>query len=193
MIEAMRLAWTLCLLLAACARSEDASVLAEDNDEARAVEHVRSSEENDAAVALGDRRPSIQDDANILEFGPDGAPPIFSLRCDGRRGLYLQRHGAAPTGDLPMMLLTIADILMKNIFHQPVRGTFELVELSLVFAVFCGLPEIFRRDANIVVDVFDHLLRSGSVSAAGSAGSVSSAGSLTRFTRLPRPAGRPRR
>lgn len=64
-----------------------------------------------------------------------------------------------------MMLLTIADILMKNIFHQPVRGTFELVELSLVFAVFCGLPEIFRRDANIVVDVFDHLLRSGSVSA----------------------------
>jgi hypothetical protein len=96
------------LLLAACARSEDASVLAEDNDQARAVEHVRSSDENDAAVALGSWRPAIQgDDSNVLEFGPDGAPPIFSLRCDGRRGLYLQRHGAASTADLPMMLLTI--------------------------------------------------------------------------------------
>lgn len=95
------------LLLAACARSEDANVLAEDNDEARTVEHVRTPEEDDGGVALGEWRASVQDDANVLEFGPAGATPVFSLRCDGRRGLFLQRHGAAPTGDLPMMMLTM--------------------------------------------------------------------------------------
>ena len=95
------------LVLAACARSEDANVLAEDNDEARAVEHVRTPEEDDGGVALGEWRASVQDDANVLEFGPAGAAPVFSLRCDGRHGLFLQRHGAAPTGDLPMLLLTL--------------------------------------------------------------------------------------
>jgi len=95
------------LMLAACARSEDASILAEDNDQARTVEHVRTPEQDDEAVALGEWRASVQDDANVLEFGPAGATPVFSLRCDGRRGLFLQRHGAAAAGDLPTMLLTM--------------------------------------------------------------------------------------
>jgi TRAP-type C4-dicarboxylate transport system permease small subunit len=57
-----------------------------------------------------------------------------------------------------MMLLTIVDILSKNMFNRPISGTFELVELSLVFAVFLGIPVIFLKDANIVVDVLDHML-----------------------------------
>ena len=32
---------------------------------------------------------------------------MFSLRCDGRRGAFLQRHGAALAGDLPTMLVTV--------------------------------------------------------------------------------------
>ena len=36
-----------------------------------------------------------------------GAPPLFSLRCDARRGLLLQRHGPAPAGDLPVMLVSV--------------------------------------------------------------------------------------
>ena len=42
-----------------------------------------------------------------LEFGPAGAPPLFSLRCDARRGVLLQRHGQAPAGDLPVMLVSV--------------------------------------------------------------------------------------
>jgi TRAP-type C4-dicarboxylate transport system permease small subunit len=57
-----------------------------------------------------------------------------------------------------MMLVTIVDIISKNLFNRPIGGTFELVELSLVFAVFLGIPDIFRKDANIVVDVLDHML-----------------------------------
>lgn len=60
-----------------------------------------------------------------------------------------------------MTFLTIADILMKNIFHRPISGTFEMVELALVVAVFLGFPEIFRGQTNIVVDIVDHLFRPG--------------------------------
>jgi TRAP-type C4-dicarboxylate transport system permease small subunit len=62
-----------------------------------------------------------------------------------------------------MTFLTIADILMKNIFHRPISGTFEMVELALVVAVFLGFPEIFRGQTNIVVDIVDHLFRPGLV------------------------------
>ncbi|MDQ8758051.1 hypothetical protein RCO27_17630 [Sphingosinicella sp. LHD-64] len=109
MTMAVRTAFPLALLLlaGACARSEDASVVADTNGQTTAVERVRTPEQDDNEVALGEWRDSLQDDAAALEFGPAGAPPLFSLRCDGRRGTLLQRHGAALTGDLPTMLITV--------------------------------------------------------------------------------------
>jgi hypothetical protein len=49
----------------------------------------------------------LQDTQAVLEFGPAGSAPAFSIGCDGRRNLLLQRHGAAPPGDLPVMLITV--------------------------------------------------------------------------------------
>lgn len=57
-----------------------------------------------------------------------------------------------------MMLLTIADIVMKNLFHRPLSGTFELVEFLMVISVFFGMPEVFRSQSNICVDLIDHLV-----------------------------------
>jgi hypothetical protein len=119
------------LLLAGCARSEDASVVAEDNDQARAVERVRTPEQDDEAVALGEWHDAIQNDAPALEFGPAGAMPIFSLRCDGRHGLYLQRHGLAPGGDLPMMLLTIGSET-RRLPLVAVGGTSPMMRASVM-------------------------------------------------------------
>ena len=95
------------LWLAACARSEEASLAPPDENALREVETVRTPERDDEEIALGDWRDSLQDDRPALEFGPQGAPPLFSLRCDERRGINLQRHGAALVGDLPMMLVSI--------------------------------------------------------------------------------------
>lgn len=97
------------ILLAACARSEDASTLPADNNILRPVEQVRSTDREDSQVAIGEWRASLQDEARALEFGPAGAPPLFSLRCDARRGVVLQRHGVPPSGDLPMMIVTIGN------------------------------------------------------------------------------------
>jgi hypothetical protein len=94
------------LLAAACARSEDAS-LATDTNGAGVVERVRTPEQDDEEIALGEWRDTLQDQDAALEFGPAGAPPLFSLRCDARRSVLLQRHGAASGSDLPMMLVTV--------------------------------------------------------------------------------------
>jgi hypothetical protein len=102
----LRLALPALLLLAGCARSEEANFVSVDNA-ARAVESVNSSEGDDQEIALGAWRPSVLGDQPTLEFGPSGAPALFSLACDPRHGLLLQRHGAAPSGDLPAMLVTI--------------------------------------------------------------------------------------
>jgi len=95
------------LLLAACARSEDAVLQPLDNNQAAAqVETVRP-DRDDGEVALGAWRETLQDDQPVLEFGPTGAPALFSLRCDARRGVMLQRHGQTVTGDLPVMRITV--------------------------------------------------------------------------------------
>ena len=96
------------LLLAACARSEEASLVSPEGDEGyNKVERVRTPEQDDQEMAIGEWRRSLQDEQPALEFGPIGAAPLFSMRCDERRGLLLQRHGAVPAGDLPMMLIQI--------------------------------------------------------------------------------------
>ena len=95
------------LLLAACARSETASIAPSDGNQAvQEVETVRP-ERDDEEVALGEWRETLQGDQPALEFGPAGAPPLFSLRCEARRGILLQRHGQTPAGDLPVMLVSV--------------------------------------------------------------------------------------
>lgn len=64
-----------------------------------------------------------------------------------------------------MIILTIADVLMKNLFHRPINGVFELVEFLMVIVVFFGMPEVFRSQSNICVDIADHLVNGSARSA----------------------------
>jgi hypothetical protein len=94
-------------LLTGCARSEKASFVPADNSAATEVERVRTPDSDEQELTLGAWRDGLQDEQSALEFGPTGAPPLFSLRCDPRHALLLQRHGAATAGDLPVMLITV--------------------------------------------------------------------------------------
>ncbi|HST36126.1 MAG TPA: hypothetical protein VLK25_05805 [Allosphingosinicella sp.] len=97
------------LMLGACARSEEARMDSNDaNQVGPRVETVRPDSDDDE-VALGAWRDGLQDEQRVLEFGPTGAPPLFSLRCDARRGVLLQRHGLAPSGDLPVMRVSVGN------------------------------------------------------------------------------------
>ncbi|HVJ13422.1 MAG TPA: TRAP transporter small permease [Burkholderiales bacterium] len=62
-----------------------------------------------------------------------------------------------------MMLLTVADVVLRGVFNFPIRGVLELVELGLACTVFVALPAVFLRDEHLVVDVIDHLVRPSAV------------------------------
>ena len=101
------LAFIALLLLAACARSEDASAPVDFNAMAPAIERPAQRAQEEEEIAIGEWRDSLQDEFAALEFGPSGAPPLFSLRCAEDRGVLLQRHGAVPSGDLPTMVVSV--------------------------------------------------------------------------------------
>ena len=54
-----------------------------------------------------------------------------------------------------MMLLTVADVLLRAAINRPIRGTLEIVELLLACTFFLALPASFLRDEHIVVDIVD--------------------------------------
>lgn len=93
------------LLLAACARSEDARDAQTANTALPTVNTADLSEEDE--LSIGSWQSGLQDTQAVLEFGPVGAPARFTFACDARRNLVLQWPGAAPSGDLPNMLVTV--------------------------------------------------------------------------------------
>jgi TRAP-type C4-dicarboxylate transport system permease small subunit len=54
-----------------------------------------------------------------------------------------------------MVLLTVADVVLRAALNRPIHGTYELIELLLACAVFLALPAAFLRDEHIVVDIVD--------------------------------------
>ena len=112
MRRALALPLTFALLLAACARSEEASMVPPDGNQGyNRVDTVRSPEQDDREPAIGQWRAALQDERQALEFGPMGTEPLFSLLCMPEGGgVVLQRHGAVPAGALPTMQVTIGAV-----------------------------------------------------------------------------------
>jgi TRAP-type C4-dicarboxylate transport system permease small subunit len=52
-----------------------------------------------------------------------------------------------------MVLLTVADVVLRSLFGYPIRGMLELIELGLACTIFVALPAVFLRDEHLVVDV----------------------------------------
>lgn len=98
------------ILVAGCARSEDASLVGDLNEQPPVNERAQSNEADSEEIAIGAWRETLQEDTAALEFGPEGTPPQFSLRCSASGGLLLQRHGATPMGDLPTMRITVGRV-----------------------------------------------------------------------------------
>ncbi|HEY0327327.1 MAG TPA: hypothetical protein VGC46_15285 [Allosphingosinicella sp.] len=103
----------LALLLSACARSEEASMVPpEGNQGYNRVGQVRTPEQDDREPAIGQWRAALQDERQALEFGPMGTEPLFSLLCAPQGGgVFLQRHGAAPAaGTQQAIMVSIGDV-----------------------------------------------------------------------------------
>jgi TRAP-type C4-dicarboxylate transport system permease small subunit len=77
-----------------------------------------------------------------------------------------------------MMLLTVADIVLRTFFNVPIPGMLELIELGLACTVFVALPAVFLRDEHLVVDVIDNVVPPPLVRLLDLAGAVISLGLL---------------
>ncbi len=59
-----------------------------------------------------------------------------------------------------MMLLTFADVVARYLINIPIRGGFEITELTLLVLIFAGLPLVSRADEHVTMDFIDRILPS---------------------------------
>ena len=57
-----------------------------------------------------------------------------------------------------MMLLTFADVVARYLLNTPIRGAFEITELTLLVLIFAGLPLVSHADEHVTMDFIDRLL-----------------------------------
>ena len=60
---------------------------------------------------------------------------------------------------LAMAILTLFDVLGRNLLRSPVPGATELTEIGLVAVTFLLYPMIAFRQSHITVDLFDQWMR----------------------------------
>lgn len=59
---------------------------------------------------------------------------------------------------LLMMLVVVTDVVLRYVLASPLRGAYDLVQITLVVMVFLGLPRLFVDGSHIAIDLIDHLL-----------------------------------
>jgi len=62
---------------------------------------------------------------------------------------------------LMMMLLTFADVVARYLLNRPIRGAFEITELTLLVLIFAGLPLVSHADEHVTMDFIDRLVPAG--------------------------------
>ena len=62
---------------------------------------------------------------------------------------------------LMMMVLTFADVVARYLLNWPIRGGFEITELTLLVLIFAGLPLVSHADEHVTMDFIDRMLPAG--------------------------------
>jgi len=57
-----------------------------------------------------------------------------------------------------MMVLTFADVVARYLLNRPIRGAFEITELTLLVLIFAGLPLVSHADEHVTMDFIDRIL-----------------------------------
>ncbi|MBA3677356.1 MAG: hypothetical protein H0W74_08135 [Sphingosinicella sp.] len=121
---------TLLAALAACADSEAPdAVPANDNGAYNVVEPVRAPLRDEGQPTIGQWIEMMQEERPALQFGPPHTEPLFSLRCDDRGGLLLNRHGIVATGT-EMMAVTIG-AASRRLAVNPVPGPLPMLRAAI--------------------------------------------------------------
>ncbi|WP_460274281.1 TRAP transporter small permease [Celeribacter sp. ULVN23_4] len=85
------------------------------------------------------------------------------LKDPARNGLARIMLWIASAALLVMMLITVADVLLRRAFDTAVRGAYDVVSTGLLVMVFFGLAPVVARATEISIDIIDALLSSRAV------------------------------
>ena len=119
------------LVLAACADSEPPDPTPADDDGVyNMIDPVTAEVTQDTAPAIGDWARTLQDEQPALAFGPAGAEPLFSLRCDDREGILINRHGLVEAGTAGMMTLILGEN-QHALAVNPVEGPLPMLRAAV--------------------------------------------------------------
>jgi TRAP-type C4-dicarboxylate transport system permease small subunit len=77
---------------------------------------------------------------------------VWERRADAILGI------AASALLLCLMLVTFVDVVARYLFNRPIRGAFELTELTLLVLIFAGLPLVSHADEHVTMDFIDRML-----------------------------------
>jgi TRAP-type transport system small permease protein len=80
------------------------------------------------------------------------ADRVWERRADAALGI------ASSILLLLMMVLTFADVVARYLLNRPIRGAFEITELTLLVLIFAGLPLVSHADEHVNMDFIDRIL-----------------------------------
>lgn len=73
--------------------------------------------------------------------------------------LYRLLLWASATVLASMMLLTVADVVLRYLFNKPIYGSVEITQYLLATVVFAGLGLVTRHRGHIEVTLFEGVLK----------------------------------
>ena len=77
---------------------------------------------------------------------------LWERRADAVLGI------AASALLLCLMMVTFLDVVARYLFNRPIRGAFEITELTLLVLIFAGLPLVSHGDEHVTMDFIDRML-----------------------------------
>lgn len=102
------------------------------------------------------------------------------MKVDTGRQPLLARllHLVASLALVVMMLVVVADVVLRQFFNMPVKGAYDIVEIALLVMVFFGIGPVIARGGEILIDLIDALVPHGMLRVLGV---VSAVGTLAVF------------
>ncbi|WP_407495867.1 TRAP transporter small permease [Pseudooceanicola sp. MF1-13] len=67
-------------------------------------------------------------------------------------------HGIAGLGLIVMMLVVVADVVLRAVFNFPVQGAYDVVSISLLIMTFFGIAPVVATRREILIDLIDGFL-----------------------------------
>jgi TRAP-type C4-dicarboxylate transport system permease small subunit len=93
-----------------------------------------------------------------LNLGANNQNNMFKSVLDGGGRIATWFARAASVGVAWMMIVTLIDVLGRNLFNSPIIGSIEFTETSLGMTVFLGMGYVTFDRSHITVDVLTTML-----------------------------------